>query len=128
MWMHRAGELGRCGECLTLFEADETDCDNCRSCRVYWRPREGDQEESQTGEGDSNKFQKCKKELQESKTVMKDLKNKILELEKELKSANTAHSEVGRKWTDTLREKNQELKRADKLDSLCRNGEVELEK
>merc|ERR1712055_1103344 len=120
MWMRRAQELGRCGECLTLFKADATDCANCHNSRSYLK-------KSQTGEN-SNKVQKCQKELQESKTIMKDLKNKILELEEELKGANTALSEVGKKWTNTLRTKNQELKRADKLDSLCRNGEVELKK
>ena len=28
LWMWRAEVLGRCGECLTLFETDETNCDN----------------------------------------------------------------------------------------------------
>ena len=126
--MHRAEELGRCGECLTLFKTDATDCANCQSERLYWHPRmQFKCKESQTEEN-SNIVQECQTELQERKTIIEDLKNKILELEEELKRANTALSEVGKKWTNTLQEKNQELKRADKLDSLCRNGEVELKK
>ena len=111
-WMYRAEELGRCGECLTLFKADATECTNCRANRVYWKPFESNHKKYQTGEGDSNKVQKCKKELQESKTIIKDLKNKILELEEELKRANTALSEVGRKWTNTLQEKKSRIEKS----------------
>ena len=60
---------------------------------------------------DLEEIQECKSELQESKTIMKDLKNKILELEEELKRANTAVSDVGRKWTDTLRTKKSRIEK-----------------
>ena len=124
----RAEELSRCMECLAPFKADATKCSNCNAGGTcWWRPFQSYYKKSQTGKN-GNIVQKCKKELQESKTIIKDLKNKILELEKELKRANTAHSEVGRKWTDTLREKNQELGKVNKLDSLCKSGEIELKK
>ena len=90
--MLRAEELGRCGECLTLFKTDATECANCHSCRVYWQQLDDHQEcMFQSGcmvlEG--------QKELQEGKTIIEELKNKILELEEKLKSSNTAVSEVG---------------------------------
>ena len=107
--MGRAKKLGRCGECLTLFKADATKCANCSNCRVYWGQLD-DHEECQEGESGCMVLE-CKSELQESKTIIEDLKNKILELEEELKGANTALSEVGKKWTNTLQEKNQELKK-----------------
>merc|ERR1712179_624167 len=115
-------------ECLAPFKADATKCSNCNAGGTcWWRPFQSYYKKSQTGKN-GNIVQKCQKELQESKTIMKDLKNKILELEEELKRANTALSEVGKKWTNTLQEKNQELEKVNELDSLCKSGEMEQEK
>ena len=64
-WMRRAEELGRCGECLTLFTADEKRCTNCHTYRDYWHPEpqwdclEGDNcKETQTEEN-SKIIQEC---------------------------------------------------------------------
>ena len=77
-WMDRAQELGRCGECLTLFTTDAKVCTNCNSRRVYWKPfncLNDNDKESQTEEN-SNVIQECQTELQEGKTMIEELKNK----------------------------------------------------
>ena len=145
-WMERAEELGRCGECLTLFRKHATKCANCHSHRVYWDPkakldsRHGDNFKKTQTEDNSNKVQKGQKELQESKTMIKELKNKILELEEKLKSSNTAVSEleeklessntalseVGWKWKSTMQGKKQEEQKVKELDLLYKSGEMEL--
>merc|ERR1711874_775017 len=103
-WMQRAGELGRCGECLTLFKTDATQCTNCHTNRVYWKPGDLNNGKKQTEEN-SNIIQKCKSKLQEKDTIIEELKNKITALEINLKSSNAAINELNWKWKNTLQEK-----------------------
>ena len=128
-WMQRAKELGRCGECLTLFTADEKICTNCYNTRVYWNPewQSGNCKESQTEEN-SHIIQECQTELQEGKTIIEELNSKILELENKLKSSNTAINELNWQWQNTVQEKEQELQKVNKLNSLCKDKEMELKR
>ena len=61
-WMDRAEQLGRCGECLTLFTADEQKCTNCHTPRVYWKPFWSQCTGSQTQTND-NKEKELQNEL-----------------------------------------------------------------
>merc|ERR1712055_909771 len=103
MWMRRAQELGRCGECLTLFKADATDCANCHNSRLYWK-------KSQTGEN-SNKVQKCQKELQESKKTKRQ-KDKKTKRQKDKKKKRKKDKKTKRqKDKKTKRRKDKKTKR-----------------
>ena len=83
--------------------------------------------ESQTEEN-SHIIQECQTELQEGKIIIEELNNKILELENKLKSSNAAINELNLQWQNTVQEKEQELQKVNKLNSLCKDKEMELKK
>merc|ERR1711874_734305 len=128
LWMYRAKELGRCGECLTLFKTDATQCTNCHSYRMYWNPRNHNiYVESQTKEN-SNVIQECQTELQEGKTMIEELKNKILSLENKLESSKATINDLNWKLQYIKKEKERELHKGNELDLLCKQKEMELKK
>merc|ERR1711874_350469 len=86
LWMFRAEELGRCGECLTLFTTDTQNCTNCHTPRVYWKPQNLNGKESRTD--NIHTIKKCKTELQGKDTTIGKLNSKISSLENTLESSN----------------------------------------
>ena len=129
-WMLRAEELGRCGECLTLFTTGEEECTNCCSRRVYWKPYncvDVHGKESQTEEN-SKIIQECQTELQEGETMIEELKNKILSLENKLESSNATIDDLNWKLQCIKKEKERELHKVNELDLLCKQKEMELKK
>merc|ERR1712179_683627 len=131
-WMQRAEELGRCGECLTLFATDEKWCSNCRFDRGYWKPYQWNHQETQTEE-DSSIVQEKQTELQEKQSTIEDqrvqieeLNNKILSLEDKLESSITTINELNWQLQNAVKEKEEELQRVDILDLLCRQKQTEL--
>jgi len=130
--MQRAEELNRCGECLTLFTADEKWCSNCRVNRGYWKPYQWNHQETQTEE-DSSIVQEKQTELQERQTTIEnqrvqieELNNKILSLEDKLESSITTINELNWQLQNTVKEKEEVLQRVDILDLVCRQKETEL--
>ena len=124
--MQRAEELNRCGECLTLFTADEKWCSNCRVNRGYWKPYQRNHQETQIEE-DSSIVQEKQTELQERQTTIEnqrvqieELNNKILSLEDKLESSITAINELNWQLQNTVKEKEKELQRVDTLYLVCR--------
>ena len=57
---------------------------------------------------------------------IEELNSKISALENKLKSSNAAIEEVHWQWQNTVQEKEQELQKVNKLDSLCKGKEMEL--
>ena len=105
--MCRAEELGRCGECLTLFKADEAEiCTNCHTYRKYWHP--GHNWKSQNGvnckgsqtDTHDNREQELQNELllvtvnaqrsiDDQKSQIEELNIKISSLENKLEDSRT---------------------------------------
>ena len=122
LWMFRAEELSRCGECLTLFQTDATQCTNCHTNRVYWKPQDlNNGKKSKTD--NIHLVKKFKTELQEKDTIIQELNTKITALEIKLKSSKTAINELNLQWQNTVHQKEQEL---NKINSLCEDKEMEL--
>merc|ERR1712179_358923 len=124
-WMERAEELGRCGECLALLPAEGKRCTKCCTKKVYWKPQEGNNIGCQTKE-DGDTIRECKSELQKREIIIEDLKNKLSKLKRKLESSNTVINELNWKWTDALKEREQEELKSSKLDALYKNKEMEL--
>ena len=148
-WMCRAEALGRCGECLTLFKADEAEiCTNCHTYRKYWHP--GHNWKSQNGvnckgsqtETHDNREQELQNELllvtehfmnaqrriDDLKEQIENLNIKIADLETKLEDSKTAMNELNFQLQNAQEGKEQELKKVNTFDSLCKEKEVELKK
>ena len=133
-WLERADELGRCCECLTLLTAGAKECTHCDNKRIYKFPFVCPSltKESQTEEN-SSIAQECQTELQERKSTIEDqrlqieeLNSKISSLENQLERSNTTIDSLDWKLQSITKEKEQELQKANKLDSLCKQKEIEL--
>ena len=101
-------------------------CDN----RKPQRPQES--KETQT-EVNSYKLQESQTELQQGKDLIdnqkrqiEELNSKITSLEDKLESSITTINELNWKLQSTVKEKDQELQKVNKLDSLCKQKEIEL--
>ena len=126
LWMQRAGQFGRCGECLTLFTTDEKSCNNCYAKRVYWKPFHSKDVESQTD--NIHLVKNFQTELQEKDTTIEKLNSKISSLENKLESSNAAIDDLNWKLQCIIKEKERELHKVNELDLLCKQKEMELKK
>merc|ERR1711874_658034 len=112
-WMQRAEELSRCGECLTLFTADEENCTNCYTRRVYWKPIFGNNHvESQTD--NIHLVKNFQTELQEKDTTIEKLNSKISSLENKLESSNATIDNLNWKLQCIIKEKGGKKKKKKK--------------
>ena len=123
-WIDRAKELDSCESCLTPWKLAATEYNGyimCKHCREGIR--------------DLDKVQGSQTELQlqEEKTIteklsmqIKDLNGKILSLESRLERSNETINCLDGKLQNTIKEKELELQKFDKLDVLCKEKEVEL--
>ena len=133
MW--RAEQLGRCGECLTLFTTDEGRCTNCCTPRVYWKTF-SECKETQT-ETCNDKEQELQAELllvnvntktiiDKQKSQMEELNVKISSLENKLEDSKKTMNELNWQLQATTEEKEKELHRAKELNSVCNERDLEL--
>ena len=124
--MERAEELGRCGECLTLFTTNAKRCMNCYTQRVYWKPttcwERFFDKESQT-ETNTTKDQ-------ESQTTTKlqteEIKKQIADLEGKLKNSLSTINNLSWQLQTTIQERENALHRAKTLHSVCQARDLEL--
>ena len=86
-------------------------------------------------EGKSYTIQELQTELQQGKAIIEnqkmeieELKSKMLSLENKLEKSITTINELNWQLQNTVKEKEQELQNVNKLDSLCKEKEVELRK
>jgi len=82
---------------------------------------------------DNYLIRECHAELKEGKAItenqkmkIKELNSKITSLEDKLESSITTINELNWKLQSTVKEKEQELQKVNKLDSLCKEKEMEL--
>ena len=134
-WMARAEQLGRCGECLTLFTTDEVRCTNCHTPRVYWKTR-SECKETQTETCD-DKEQELQNELllvnvnaqtiiDKQKSQIEELNFKISSLENKLEDSRKIMNELNCQLQAFTKEKEKELQRAKTLNSVCNKQDLEL--
>ena len=140
-WLCRARELETCADCLCPWKPHIENgvprhyCSHCAGINAkrylpFLSPKET--KESQT-EVNSYILQESQIELQEGRTLIDNQKrqieefnNKILSLEDKLESSITIINELNWKLQSTVKEKDQELQKVNKLDSLCKQKEIEL--
>ena len=136
-WMCRAEALGRCGECLTLFKADEAEiCTNCHTYRKYWHPGHNWKSQngvnckgSQTETHDNREqelllvtehFMNAQRRIDDLKEQIENLNIKIADLETKLEDSKTAMNELNFQLQNAQEGKEQELKKVNTFDSLCK--------
>ena len=144
-WMRRAEELSRCGESLTLFTSDEQNCTNCLTPRVYWKPPtpffSPNHKGSQTYTPDNREqelqnelllvtehFMNAQRRIDDLKEQIENLNVKTADLETKLEDSKTAMNELNFQLQNAQEGKEQELKKVNTFDSLCKEKEVELKK
>ena len=147
-WANRARELNRCMECLTLCttETNRIDmygcanyfCKHCGAWRTYWNPEiQFDKINCKESQTEENTYidQESQIELQEAKAIIEnqrrqieELNNKILSLENKWENSNATIDNLDWKVQSITKEKEQELQKVNKLDSMFKEKEMELRK
>ena len=139
----RARELGKCVDCLHPWKpfiqnnGNYISCSHCRALDINLVLPKGPQRPQETKESqtevNSYVLQESQTELQQGKDIIEnqkmqieELNSKITSLEDKLESSITTINELNWKLQSTVKEKDQELQKVNKLDSLCKQKEIEL--
>ena len=139
-WIWRAKELDRCVSCLAPWKGSDQNtkgepgiiyCSHCdQGWHGTWKDLAPESKESQT-----DLVKECQKELQEGKNIIEkqrmqieDLNSRLSSLEDRLESSKATIDDLDWRLQSITKEKEQELQKANKLDLLCKEKEMDLRK
>jgi len=141
-WVARAKQLDRCVSCLQPWKPSKLHgfCSHCNGIHIDKSLPSYSQEqnsrhtkESQTE--DNYLVQECHKELQEGKNIIEkqrmqieDLNSRLSSLEDKLESSKATIDDLEWRLQNITKEKEQELQKANRLDLLCKEKEMDLRK
>merc|ERR1712179_411078 len=107
----------------------------CSHCDQGFKGLDPEIESKESRTGDAYLAQECQKELQEGKNIIEkqrmqieDLNSRLSSLEEKLESSKATIDNLDWRLQSITKEKEQELQKANKLDLLCKEKEMDLRK